>query len=121
MPAAVLRAPQLYKASTCASWSTSKQGSKRLSPLNAKILTHNFAFALLYWLARRWTEDRACVEMGETARSQAPGPNNQRHAQPCNQMLSLQAQQPGSERTSSHGLVDRTLRAVAQQAICSPR
>jgi hypothetical protein len=106
MPAAVLRAPQLCKASTCATWSTSKQGSERLSPLNAKSLTHNFAFALLYWLARRWTEDRACVEMGEATRSQAPS---------CDQMPSLQAQQPDSERTSFHGSVARTLRAVAQQ------
>jgi hypothetical protein len=42
-----------------------KQGSKRLSPLNAKSLTHNFAFALLCWLARRWSEDRAYVGWGK--------------------------------------------------------
>jgi hypothetical protein len=63
-----------------------KQGSKRLSPLNAKSLTHDFAFALLCWLARRWKTEHA---LRETARSQAPSPNHQRHAQPCNQMLSL--------------------------------
>jgi hypothetical protein len=42
------------------------------------------------------------LRLGKPLGSQEPSPNHHRHAQPCNQMLSLKVQQPGSKRTSSY-------------------
>jgi hypothetical protein len=63
------------------------------------------------------------LRWGKPPDSQAPSPNPQLHTQPCNQMLSLKAQQPGSERTSCYGYSSTNLasRCPASNLQPSPR
>jgi hypothetical protein len=70
-------------------------GAAHAAPGHAS--SRNTSITTLLWAGLRVVvlEKAHVLRRGERQGSQAPSPNHQRHAQPCNLMLSLKAQQPG--------------------------
>jgi hypothetical protein len=84
---------------------TGLTGAAHAAPGHASSRTTSITLHLHFCAGLRSVELKKehVLRWGKTLESEKPSPNHQRHAQLCNRVLSLKAQQPGSERTSAHG------------------
>jgi hypothetical protein len=87
----------------CLIWlATGLTGAAHAASCQQQDHKHNFAFGSCAGLRVRLKKEHV-LRWGKPLDSQSSSPNHHRHPQPFNQMLSLVAQQPGSERTSPYG------------------
>jgi hypothetical protein len=84
---------------------TGRTGAAHAAPAYASSRTTSITLHSRLWAGLHAVrlKKKHVLRWGKPLGSQAPSPNHQRHAQPCNQVLGLKAQQPGSERTPSSG------------------